>query len=117
MWKALCVIAGLAVGAVAAAPALKAAQNNDYPTVALADYVFGCMAANGQTRQSLEKCSCSIDLIASILTYDNYVKADTILQMRRIGGDKGSLFKTETHMVNAVAELKRAQAESEIRCF
>ena len=26
---------------------------NDYPTAARADYVFGCMAANGQTRDNL----------------------------------------------------------------
>lgn len=95
----------------------QAAQNNDYPTTAVADYVFGCMAANGQTRQALEKCSCSIDLIASILPYDRYVRAETILQMRRVGGEKGSLFKTEAHMVEAVAEMRRAQAESEMRCF
>ena len=38
---------------------------NDYPTVARADYVFGCMASNGQTRDALEKCSCSVDVIAS----------------------------------------------------
>jgi hypothetical protein len=103
--------------AVLAIPAARAAENNDYPTVAIADYVFGCMSANGQTRQSLEKCSCSIDLIASILPYDRYVRAETILQMRRVGGDKGSLFKTEAHMVEGVAELRRAQAESEMRCF
>ena len=30
---------------------------NDYPTVARADYVFGCMQANGQTRDALERCS------------------------------------------------------------
>ena len=32
---------------------------NDYPTSARADYVFGCMAVNGQTRDALERCSCS----------------------------------------------------------
>jgi hypothetical protein len=29
----------------------------DYPTEALADCVFGCMASNGQTRESLRRCS------------------------------------------------------------
>jgi hypothetical protein len=98
-------------------PGAEAARDNDYPTVAIADYVFGCMAANGQTRQALEKCSCSIDLIASILPYDRYVSAETVLQMRRVGGEKGSIFRTEMHMTEAVAELRRAQAESEMRCF
>ena len=55
----------------------------DYPTNARADYVFGCMAANGQTREALERCSCSLDIVASILPYDRYVQAETILRMRQ----------------------------------
>ncbi|MGI9423372.1 MAG: hypothetical protein ACR2PA_09270, partial [Hyphomicrobiaceae bacterium] len=50
-----------------------AARGNDYPTTVIADYVFGCMASNGQTRQALEKCSCSIDVIASLLSHEQYV--------------------------------------------
>ena len=66
---------------LAAALALSAGQAaaqavNDYPTNARADYVFVCMAANGQTRQMLDKCSCAIDRIAEILPYDDYVKAN-----------------------------------------
>ena len=45
----------------------------DYPTAALADYVYGCMKSNGETREALERCSCSIDVIASIIPYDHYV--------------------------------------------
>jgi hypothetical protein len=46
-----------------------------------ADYVFACMKANGETRPALEKCSCSIDVIASILPYDRYVAAETFLSL------------------------------------
>ena len=55
---------------------------NDYPTAARADYVFGCMAANGQTRDNLQRCACSIDVIAFILACDEYVAAGTVLSMR-----------------------------------
>ena len=53
-------------------PALAGAQDvaerlNDYPTAARADYVFACMAANGQSSEMLNRCSCSIDEIAAIL--------------------------------------------------
>ena len=34
---------------------------------ARADYVFACMKTNGETRRALERCSCSIYVIASIL--------------------------------------------------
>ncbi len=42
---------------------------NDYPTDARAEYVFACMATNGGTRDALERCSCSIDIIATLLPY------------------------------------------------
>lgn len=90
---------------------------NDYSTATRADYVFACMSSNGQTRQVLERCSCSIDVIASILPYDRYVEAETVLQLRHLGGEKGAVFRTGSGFKNAVADLKRAQAEAEIRCF
>ncbi|MEO1159201.1 MAG: hypothetical protein AAFW74_01945 [Pseudomonadota bacterium] len=90
---------------------------NDYPTSARADYVFGCMAVNGQTRDALERCSCSIDLIASILTYDEYVGAETVLMVAQKGGENTSIFRTSPVMRNKVDTLRRAQAEAEIRCF
>jgi hypothetical protein len=102
---------------VAPADSLRASDTQDYPTVAIADYVFGCMASNGQTREALEKCSCSIDVIASILSYDDYVEAETFSSMRLLSGEKGSLFRAGAKAKEAVATLKRAQAEAEIRCF
>jgi hypothetical protein len=53
------------VAASAAQLPVGAAEFNDYPTAARADYVFACMKTNGDTRPALEKCSCSIDVIAS----------------------------------------------------
>lgn len=90
---------------------------NDYPTVARADYIFGCMATNGDSRTTLEKCACSIDLIATILPYDDYVKAETVLSMQQVGGERMSIFRTAQFAKNLVADLRRAQAEAEILCF
>lgn len=90
---------------------------NDYPTVARADYVFACMAANGQTRQKLEQCSCSIDIIATILPYDDYVQAETILSVGLVGGEKAVIFNHSRALTDIVANMRRAQAESEFRCF
>ena len=117
MAGSFCTFALAAAVLAFASPVAEAARDNDYPTTAIADYVFGCMGANGQTREALEKCSCSIDLIASILPYDRYVTAETVLQMRGVGGEKGAIFRSEAGMVEVVAELRRAQAESEMRCF
>lgn len=110
------------VGAFAAAallPGLAAAQPelNDYPTVARADYVFACMKSNGDTRQALEQCSCSIDVIASILPYENYVSAEAVLRMVQVPGERSAMFRSTAPAKAAVDDLRRAQAEAEVRCF
>ncbi len=90
---------------------------NDYPTAARADYVFGCMQVNGQTRDSLERCSCSIDVIASLLPYDQYEVAETVMRVRQRGGKNASMFLSMPMLRAKVDELKRAQVEAELRCF
>lgn len=93
------------------------ASINDYPTAARVDYVFGCMKANGETRHALEQCSCSIDVIASILPYDRYVTAETVLSMQQVQGDRSAQFRSSEIAKGAVDTLRRAQAEGEVRCF
>jgi len=110
------VLSGLLGAGPAAAQDLRA-ELNDYPTVARADYVFGCMAVNGQGRDVLEKCACSIDMIASILPYEKYVEAETVLSLQQVGGERMSLFRTAASAKALVADLRRAQAEAEILCF
>lgn len=90
---------------------------NDYPTSARAEYVFGCLKANGETRQAIQQCSCSIDVIASIVPYDRYVTAETVLSMSQVRGDLGGQFRTSEQAASALNELRRAQAEAEVRCF
>lgn len=92
-------------------------QLNDYPTAARADYVFACMVTNGQSREMLDRCACSIDEIASILPYEKYLEAETVLSMRRVGGERMSFFQSAAMAENMVANLRRAQAEAEIVCF
>ena len=98
-------------------PTAAAEVDNDYPTAARADYVFGCMASNGQTQQMLRKCSCSIDVIASIMPYERYVQSETILRMRQVGGEKSTVFRDSPWMKTVIGDLKRAQAEAELACF
>lgn len=108
-----------AFAAGAASPDTAAGNGCDggYPTVARAEYVFACMAANGQTSEALERCSCSIDVIASLMPYDRYVEAETVLRMRQIGGEKTALFRDTALAKDLVEDLRRAQAEGEVRCF
>ncbi len=107
---------GLAMPGALAAQSI-AERLNDYPTEVRADYVFGCMASNGQSRESLRKCACSIDEIAAILPYDKYVEAETVLSLRLTGGERMAIFNSSAMSDAIVAELRRAQAEAEVVCF
>lgn len=112
------VVALLVLGT--AAPGAAATQGgNDFPTAERADYVLGCMAANGNTREALLKCSCAIDEIASLMPYAQYEKAETALSMQAGGGVGGrvGLFRDPPEIKQAIEQLHRAQAEANLKCF
>jgi len=90
---------------------------NDYPTEIVADYVIGCMASNGETQEMLHRCSCSIDTVSSILPYDTYEKAETIMQMRLSTGEGATMFREMTMLNDVVKQLRVAQIEADFRCF
>ena len=114
-WMPRMVIATAMV--MTSAAAVYAEEANDYPTSARSEYVFGCLKANGETRQAIEQCSCSIDVIASLLPYDRYVTAETVLSMSQVRGNLGGEFRSSEQASNALNDLRRAQAEAEVRCF
>lgn len=105
-----------AAAALAASPAF-ADVGDDYTTVEKADYIFGCMAANGQTRESLERCACSIDTLATLLPHAEYEEAETVLRMDKVAGQSSELFRSSADLKDKVANLRRAQAEAEVKCF
>jgi hypothetical protein len=94
------------------------AEGNDYPTTARADYVIGCMAANGNTHEALLKCSCAIDTIASVMPYSHYEQAETALSLQAGGGVGGrvGLFRDPPQIKAVIEELHRAQAEANLQC-
>jgi hypothetical protein len=113
IWWCVAALAALAATAAAA----RADDVNDYPTAARAEYVFGCMKANGETRQAIEQCACSIDVVASLLPYDRYVTAETVLSLAQVRSTLGSQFRSSEQAKKALDDLRRAQAEAEVRCF
>jgi hypothetical protein len=109
---------GLALAATTAAGTpIDAAELDDYPTAARADYVFACMKTNGDTRRALEQCSCSIDVIAKIVPYDRYIAAETFLSLSQVPGRFGRMFQSPEQARASTNDLRRAQAEAEVRCF
>ncbi len=110
------ILRGLLLPLAAAAPA--GAAENDYPTAVRADYVIACMAANGNTREVLLKCSCAIDTIAELMPYSHYEQAETALSLQAGGGVGGrvGLFRDPPQIKAVIEELRRAQAEANLQC-
>ena len=109
-------LVALILSTLATGPAY--ADGNDYPTSERADYVLGCMAANGNTREALLKCSCAIDTIASLMPYSHYEQAETALSLQAGGGVGGrvGLFRDPPQIKAVLEELRRAQAEANLQC-
>lgn len=110
----LAAILGLLIAAPTSSYAVLA---NDYPTEVIADYVIGCMASNGESQDMLRRCSCSIDAVSSIVPYDIYEKADTIIRMRQVSGDMTAMFRDMKMLDDMVKQLRLAQIEADFRCF
>lgn len=106
----------LLAGAAMSEECQQSLVQNDYPTETRADYVYGCMLANGQTRDVLAKCACSIDVISTVLPYKDYEEAETIMAVRQRGGESVAYMHSPA-MREKVNALKRAQVEGELRCF
>lgn len=104
-------------GAAAADTAERSAAQNNYPTAVIADYVLGCMAANGNSYIALQKCSCSIDFISQRISYEDYEKISTIMEVQLDEGQRGIFYRDSAWAKNRVDALSRIQAESTLRCF
>jgi hypothetical protein len=113
---ALIAAGAAAIGEECAEQKTAAKLVNDYPTNVRGDYIYGCMMVNGTTRDVLDKCACSIDVIASVLPYEQYEEAETIMSVRQRGGESVA-YMYAPPMLEKVKNLKRAQVEGEIRCF
>jgi hypothetical protein len=117
MKRTTLVMAVLAAAGFAGAATAVELPTNDYPTAVRADYVFACMQVNGQTRDVLDKCSCSIDAVAAVLSYAEYEAAQTILSVAQRPGDNAEIFRSYQPYKEQIKNLRRAQVEGELRCF
>lgn len=91
-------------------------QNNDFPTLARVEYVLRCMDYHGgQVYENMYSCVCSIDRIASAFSYDEFVRAEVLAQLRTTPGERGGLFREGgRELVSKYFEVTEAAEET---CF
>lgn len=92
-------------------------ETDTYPTHVIADYVLACMSANGNSYESLHQCSCSIDLIKSKMSHEDYVTAQTIMQVQLDKGQRGIFYRDSSWAKSKLKLLQKLQAESTLKCF
>jgi hypothetical protein len=95
----------------------RGAGANDFPTEARVGYVLACMSGGGEKGRHMRQCACVIDVIATELPYDNYVAAETILRMRKMNGEKGSLFRETDSLRESVDTLRSAETAAKENCL
>lgn len=93
------------------------AHGNDFPTQARVEYVLSCMdKQGGQSYDTLYACVCSIDKIASQIPYDEYVRGEVYLNLRRTPGEKGGVFRDPDQAKSLYDRLLEIITTSEKSC-
>ena len=103
--------------AALAAPGARAQAVNDFPTNARAEYVFACMATNGENREMLDRCSCSIDQIATVLPYDDYVTLDTYQRGQNAAGERPEVLREGSIARESRSQLASIKAKAADSCL
>jgi hypothetical protein len=104
----------LALAAVAA-PARAA---NDYPTLDRVVYVEACMAQHpGPRYEMLSKCSCTLDKIASEVSFGDFETMATATNANSIGGERGSELRDSEAMQNEIKRFRTLQSKAKQSCF
>lgn len=117
MKKTLVLIGAMCLMTGPAAMAHEPPQGQRYPTAVIADYVLGCMAANGNSHEALQKCSCSIDYISERFSYVDYERTQTIMRVQLDKGQRGIFYRDSNWAKDRVEALQKIQAESTLECF
>ncbi|MDH3526510.1 MAG: hypothetical protein OEM43_03265 [Gammaproteobacteria bacterium] len=93
-------------------------QANDFPTQERVEYVLNCMSEHGgQNYNSLYACVCTIDTIASRLSYDEFTKAVTYTNLRKTPGERGGLFRDRDRTGEIIELLAETRKDAERKCF
>ncbi len=118
-------ILALAALGLAASPALarkqeprRDAKAHVYPTADRVSYVLTCMNDHPGTRhEMLSKCSCTIDEIANVLTFDDYTSMSTSVNAITIGGERGGSMRDSEQVQGMAKRYREVQAKAKKACF
>jgi len=107
-------VAALLVLCAGAVPAYA----NDFPTRARVEFVLGCMKeSKASLEESMYKCSCAIDVIASKMKYATYVDLSTVTNGITIAGERGGVMRDLKDGRKMIGSFRALQDDAKKACF
>lgn len=95
-----------------------AARANDFPTVDRVHYVQECMRDHpGRHYEMVNKCSCALDALATLVTHDDYVSMSTAANANSIGGERGAYIRDSEALQVQIKRWRELQARAKGACF
>jgi hypothetical protein len=108
----LFLLAGAVTTCVAADAPSGGTPTHDYPTVARVEYVNQCIAKNDGKLAALYQCSCAIDRIAAVLTYDDFVEQSTYAKYATLPGEGGGIFRDSADAKKLAKSFREIEADA-----
>lgn len=94
------------------------ASAHDYPTADRVTYVNECMRQHpGHYYEMLNKCSCTLDKLASQLTFDEFDSMVTATNANSIGGERGNTIRDSESLQKEIRRFRDMQATAKKSCF
>ncbi len=111
-WSTAVLLATMAGGV--AAPAFA----HDYPTPDRVVFVNECMRQHpGHYYEMLNKCSCTLDKLASQLKFDEFDSMVTATNANSIGGERGNTIRDTESLQKEIRRFRELQAAAKKSCF
>jgi hypothetical protein len=94
------------------------AHANDFPTRARVEFVLDCMRTSKvPAQESMYKCSCAIDTIATKVDYARWVDLSTIANATTIAGERGGVVRDMKDGRAIISAFRELQDDAKKRCF
>jgi len=94
------------------------ARGNDFPTQARVEFVLDCMRTSKVSAQeSMYKCSCAIDDIATKIDYATWVELSTIANATTMAGERGGVMRDLKDGRKMITSFRELQVDAKKHCF
>lgn len=89
---------------------------HNYPTQARVEYVNECIGKHEDSLANVYQCSCAIDRIANILTYDEFVAAITFSRYSGLPGEGGGIFRDSDEARSMAKRFRELEKLAQREC-